>query len=308
MLHGIDYFGFIYKWTNTRNGKYYVGSHHGSTDDGYIGSGVWFKRAYKAEPEVFVRVILEYIPVDDPMLTIEREEHYLLNECEVGNKDKCYNISRKAGGGWSLHGKSEEEIQEIYAKISRSLKNKPLAEKTAAIEKAKATIASQPERYAAAIQRSRETKHKWTEERRAQMVQKMRETLCLNPSIKEVAREKFKETIQSRTNERKREISDKIKAVQCSDDVKERKSRSIKISRARRPREEVEQVNSKISRSLLERDPAVKAESYRLGAEKFKNRSPEDKERSEFIRKQKWLAKKAEIVEKIRATKRKGTT
>ena len=32
-----DYFGFIYKWTDSTNNKTYTGSHAGSIDDGYTG-------------------------------------------------------------------------------------------------------------------------------------------------------------------------------------------------------------------------------------------------------------------------------
>lgn len=45
-------FGFVYCWTDSTNGKTYVGSHMGSTDDGYIGSGIKFLNAYKKRPDI----------------------------------------------------------------------------------------------------------------------------------------------------------------------------------------------------------------------------------------------------------------
>lgn len=41
------YFGFVYKWTNRINGKMYIGSHAGTIDDGYVGSGRAFAAAIK---------------------------------------------------------------------------------------------------------------------------------------------------------------------------------------------------------------------------------------------------------------------
>jgi len=51
--------GFIYKWTNLINGKMYIGSHKGTIDDGYIGSGKYFNHALnKYGIENFTREIL----------------------------------------------------------------------------------------------------------------------------------------------------------------------------------------------------------------------------------------------------------
>lgn len=93
----MNYSGFIYEWTNKKNGMKYLGSHHGTTDDGYIGGGKNFKRAIKKYGiENFDRVIVEYV--------IEREnifvrEQYYLDERECAKSKKYYNISSVAGGG-----------------------------------------------------------------------------------------------------------------------------------------------------------------------------------------------------------------
>ena len=53
--------GFVYVWLNKLNGRYYIGSHKGSPDDGYTGSGKAFKRAVKKHGiENFSRTI-DYI-------------------------------------------------------------------------------------------------------------------------------------------------------------------------------------------------------------------------------------------------------
>jgi len=302
-----DYYGFIYKWTNQRNKKYYIGSHHGSTDDGYVGSGVWFRRAYKKEPYNFTREILEYVTVNEPIKTLELEDSYLIEQCEVGNKDKCYNIaraSRRGSGTWSIYGKTEEEKQEIYQRIAETLKNKSFQEKQAALAKARATIESQPEKYAAAIEKGKETKRKWSPERKAEMARRMAETLAKNPEIKEKALQKFQNTILSRSEERKLAIATRQKDA-LTEDVRKKLGKSVAAARARRTVEEVAEVNNKISKALKERDPELKKESYKKGAESFKNRTPEQKAESEAIRKAKWLAKREQTIAKISAAKRK---
>ncbi len=70
------YSGFIYIWRNSVTGKFYIGSHMGHIDDGYIGSGKHFRNAYKKSPQTFRRRILEYVCGDIYHL-IDREEHWL---------------------------------------------------------------------------------------------------------------------------------------------------------------------------------------------------------------------------------------
>ena len=82
--------GFVYKWYNTENDMYYIGSHGGSVDDKYIGSGIYFKRAYKKNPDRFFREILyegeHYIIYEDTIL------QYL----DAKNDSNSYNLTNLA--------------------------------------------------------------------------------------------------------------------------------------------------------------------------------------------------------------------
>jgi len=90
--------GFVYMWINKINSKKYIGSHIGTEDDGYIGSGPIFKRALeKYGIEAFERVILER--VEDRNAILEREEHYL-KLFNVANDKQFYNVRDRAGGGF----------------------------------------------------------------------------------------------------------------------------------------------------------------------------------------------------------------
>ena len=312
MIYNTDYFGFIYKWTNCRNQKYYVGSHHGPIDDRYIGSGVWFARAYDKEPEEFSREILEYITVNDPIVTLDVEQRYLSEIVEVGNKDKCYNISRKAGGGWQLHGKTPIEIEEIYKKISETNKNKTPEQREAALEKARATIAAYPERFRAGVEQRKETRRKWTEERRSLAIQRLRETLAKDPEIRKSQAEKCRQTVAKRSDEENEKIKVKMRGP-WSDERRQNHSISIREARDSLDSDALEANRKRRSDGQTKMDPAKKAEAIRKRVEKFKNRSADEKLKSEMIRKEKWLAKKQQTIEKIRALKierdniRKGT-
>lgn len=101
--------GFVYKWNDFYNGKYYIGSHLGDVNDGYVGSGSYFKKAYKKRKECFSREIL-YIGKD----YIELEE-FILQELDCKNDINSYNLTNNARG---VSMQSEESKR----KISKSKK------------------------------------------------------------------------------------------------------------------------------------------------------------------------------------------
>lgn len=92
--------GFIYLWLNLINGKLYLGSHFGKDDDGYIGSGVLFKKAVKKYGiSNFRRFILEYVKnsTHKELLSIET---WYLKRLDVMRSGKYYNLTESSGGGF----------------------------------------------------------------------------------------------------------------------------------------------------------------------------------------------------------------
>jgi len=63
---------FVYKWINIDTGKYYIGKHKGTIDDGYISSGKAFLQVYNVNPALFKRIIL-FKGTDQEVLKIEQE-------------------------------------------------------------------------------------------------------------------------------------------------------------------------------------------------------------------------------------------
>ncbi len=105
--------GFVYLWTNNVNGKKYLGSHIGTPDDGYTGSGVAFQRALKKYGlEKFTRELLETNLPDDQVRS--REQHYL-DLYEAASSRDFYNLAYEAGGGFR-HINQSPLIAEYKAK------------------------------------------------------------------------------------------------------------------------------------------------------------------------------------------------
>lgn len=85
--------GFVYQWTHIDSGRCYIGSHGGSLDDGYIGSGLHFTRAFlKYGKEAFTRDILyqgsNYRAVEEAVL----------QHLDAASDPKYFNLSNVASG------------------------------------------------------------------------------------------------------------------------------------------------------------------------------------------------------------------
>lgn len=123
------YYGFIYEWTNILNGKKYIGSHAGTIDDGYIGSGKVFQRAIKKHGiENFTRAIIEYVEVEDRQYLLQREKFYL-DEVNAYYSDDYYNVAKDVIGGNTKAGWTDERKQEFSNQIKQIWANRTEEEK-----------------------------------------------------------------------------------------------------------------------------------------------------------------------------------
>lgn len=104
--------GFIYLWYDTKRRKFYLGSHKGSVDDGYLGSNQRFKSAYKSRPSTFKRRILEHHEDITRDNLLEREQVWLNMICENElHGVRYYNEKRVAAGGDIISALPEEKRQ-----------------------------------------------------------------------------------------------------------------------------------------------------------------------------------------------------
>lgn len=125
----MDKYGFVYIWYDRKHKRYYIGSHWGTIDDGYVCSSSWMKKAYKIRPQDFSRRILK--TNIDCRKKMYIEEYSFLSRIkphEVGKK--YYNLRTDVSDLWHQY---DEKIKTVGQKISASLtgrKNKPTAEET----------------------------------------------------------------------------------------------------------------------------------------------------------------------------------
>jgi len=131
--------GFVYRWHDLDTDMYYIGSHLGTPDDGYVGSGLYFQRAYKKRPNSFKRSII-YIGRN-----FRQMEEWLLSNVDAANNVNYYNLKNTSIGGdtrsgsknspqhnkkVSLKNKGKQLSEEQKEKISKSLTGKKASKQT----------------------------------------------------------------------------------------------------------------------------------------------------------------------------------
>lgn len=103
--------GFIYIWMDKKHKRYYVGSHWGSEDDGYICSSTWMMQAYKVRPNDFKRRILERYA--ERKLGNEIEHKWLqMMKPEELKGPRYYNMNNYRFGHWSVNESSRLSASE----------------------------------------------------------------------------------------------------------------------------------------------------------------------------------------------------
>lgn len=90
--------GFVYLWRDRKKNKYYLGSHKGKENDGYISSSRWFNNAYDKRPQDFKRRIIERVYIGD-ITDIRKAELRWLNMIKLEELTfKYYNVKLAASG------------------------------------------------------------------------------------------------------------------------------------------------------------------------------------------------------------------
>lgn len=115
--------GFVYLWFDKKHKRYYIGSHWGNPNDGYICSSDSMREAYRRRSKDFRRRILSFIITNrSDLLTEEQRWLDMIKPEEFGIR--YYNISSKVNKGyWWIN---EETKRQVGVKISKSTKGKPI--------------------------------------------------------------------------------------------------------------------------------------------------------------------------------------
>jgi hypothetical protein len=101
-------FGFVYIWRDRLTKRYYIGSHLGAENDGYVCSNKWMLAAFRKRPEDFKRRIIWRLESEDyPALLLEeqrwlnmiRDDELATSESVSGQRNRYYNFKKTAAGG-----------------------------------------------------------------------------------------------------------------------------------------------------------------------------------------------------------------
>jgi len=113
-------YGFIYIWFDKKRKMYYVGSHWGEENDGYICSSNRMRDAYNRRPFDFKRRVLKKVYTN--RLDLLNEEQRYLNMIKKEQTGKqYYNICLITKNPWWIGGTSKKSISE---KLSVAITNK----------------------------------------------------------------------------------------------------------------------------------------------------------------------------------------
>jgi hypothetical protein len=110
-------YGFVYIWRDKKHNRYYIGSHWGTENDGYICSSQWMKRSYDRRPKDFKRRIIKKTFNKNELLDLEFHYLNMIKECEI--KIKYYNLRTHKPNHWNMY---PENITSIKEKISLKTK------------------------------------------------------------------------------------------------------------------------------------------------------------------------------------------
>lgn len=118
-------YGFVYLWFDRKYHRYYIGSHWGTEDDGYICSSNWMRMSYVRRPEDFRRRIIARIYTNHRDLLIEEERWLSMTRPEEmkpkNPNPRYYNLNTKTTHHWLMDENGKRTVSE---KISAAKKGK----------------------------------------------------------------------------------------------------------------------------------------------------------------------------------------
>lgn len=106
-------YGFVYLWRDKKHKRYYVGSHWGLENDGYVCSSRWMRNAYRLRPNDFKRRILARVYSSKQDLLMEEGRWLSMMKQEEINGVRYYNrnITTKPGH-WTAIPNYDKTISE----------------------------------------------------------------------------------------------------------------------------------------------------------------------------------------------------
>lgn len=206
-------YGFIYIWYDRKRKMFYLGSHWGTENDGYICSSNRMRDAYRRRPNDFKRKIIQKNISRDILSNEEHKWLQMIPDVELGKK--YYNLRKHKWGHWSTDISLNLSVQE---KIKATLAKPEVREKIGAANRGRV----KSEEEILKIKKAR-SKQVFTIETREKMSQSSKGTL--NPFY---GKKHSKETRSA--------MSEKAKKRKHSEETRKKMSESRKAHFARKAR------------------------------------------------------------------------
>lgn len=121
-------YGFVYIWYDTRRERFYVGSHWGYENDGYICSSNWMRKAYRRRPEDFKRRIIKRVyTTRQELLEVEHKYLQMIHDNELGKR--YYNLTKHLNGHWTAGDNTLTIREKISIKTKEAMQRPEVKEK-----------------------------------------------------------------------------------------------------------------------------------------------------------------------------------
>jgi hypothetical protein len=115
----MEKYGFVYIWFDRKHKRFYIGSHWGTEDDGYICGSAWMHRSKKNRPHDFRRKIIERNIERKNLIWTERCWLWFITPEELGKR--YYNLNREPMKHWHI---DEHSRLSVGKKVSIALMDK----------------------------------------------------------------------------------------------------------------------------------------------------------------------------------------
>lgn len=140
----MEKYGFIYIWFDRKHKRYYIGSHWGTEDDGYICSSRMMRQSYNRRPEDFRRRIVSRVYTTRKDL-YEEETRWLKMIKPEEVKTRYYNLRRDANHWIASEYDSLIISEKISIRTKEAMSNSSVRAKYIEALKKRDTKSSDPE-------------------------------------------------------------------------------------------------------------------------------------------------------------------
>jgi hypothetical protein len=213
-------YGFVYIWRDRKHNRYYIGSHWGTEDDGYICSSNWMRDAYRKRPSDFKRKIISRIYTKRIDL-LEKEQQWINLIKEYEFRNKYYNINSKVFYSWCEDETATKSIKEkISIKTKEAMQRPEVRQKYLDGLKNRKNSSVDPE-----VRKKKSESMKKTMTKKYPIEDRLVRVKFNSPEYIENMRKSCKQSWENTSEKRKKEIGNKI-----SEGLKSSKQHRIEIN------------------------------------------------------------------------------